>query len=123
MVTLADAYAVKQRAQERLLAIPGVQGVGLGGKLRAGRPTGEPVIIVYVSEKRPAGDVPGDQLIPAEIEGIKPDVIEAGEEQRVGALEGGVGIKVDPTSSGGGQTLTGTLGCFATTTNTNPPKQ
>jgi hypothetical protein len=122
MVTLTDAYAVKRRVEQSLLAIPGVKGVGLGGKLKAGRPTGDPAIIVYVGDKKPACEVPVDQLIPAEIEGIKTDVIESSEEQRLGALEGGVGIKVEPTVSGGGQTSTGTLGCFATTTNDNPPK-
>ena len=50
------------------------------------------------------------------------ELIEAGEEQRLGALEGGIGMKVEPTVSGGGQTSTGTLGCFATTTNETPPK-
>jgi hypothetical protein len=122
MVTLNDAYAVKRRAEQSLLAIPGVRGVGLGGKKKAGRPTGDPAILVYVGEKKPAGEVPVDLLIPAEIEGIKTDVIESREEQRLGALEGGVGIKIEPTVSGGGQTSTGTLGCFATTTNDNPPK-
>ena len=122
MVTLADAYAVKQRAQQRLLALAGVREVGLGGKLKAGRPTGEPAIIVYVRDKKLAGEIPANQLIPAEVEGVKTDVIEAGEEQRLGALEGGIGIEVEPTVSGGGQTSTGTLGCFATTTNETPPK-
>jgi hypothetical protein len=122
MVTLNDAYAVKRRMEQSLLAIPGVRGVGLGGKLTAGRPTGEPAIIVYVGSKKPAGQVPVDQLIQAEIEGVKTDVIESAQEQLLGALEGGVGIKIEPTVSGGGQTSTGTLGCFATTTNDNPPK-
>ena len=38
MVTLAYRYTVKQRAQQRLLALAGVREVGLGGKLKAGRP-------------------------------------------------------------------------------------
>jgi hypothetical protein len=122
MVTLTDAYAVKRRVEQSLLAIPGVQGVGLGGKKKAARPTGDAAILVYVGEKKAAGEVPVDQLIPAEIEGIKTDVIESAQEQLLGALEGGVGIKIEPTVSGGGQTSTGTLGCFATTTNDNPPK-
>lgn len=40
-----------QRARERLLAIDGVVGVGLGQRVRGGVPTDEPCITVFVSRK------------------------------------------------------------------------
>jgi len=70
---------VKRRATERLLAIPGVTLVAIGGKETSGVPTGELVIQVYVRTKRLRAEIPADELIPEEIEGIKTDVLIGGD--------------------------------------------
>src|SRR3954469_20342711 len=123
-----ELFAIKDRAAERLLAVPGVTAVGVGGRERAGQPTGELVIKVFVTGKRPAGEVPADQLIPAEIEGVPTDVVEMGplqitaaptgqptagateyDLQRRRPLVGGSAVVNEFNDS-----LTGTLGCFLT---------
>jgi hypothetical protein len=68
--------AIKDRAAERLLGLPGVHAVGIGGELTGGKPTGEVAIVVFVEAKRPPGEVPVEELIPAEIEGVRTDVVE-----------------------------------------------
>jgi hypothetical protein len=71
--TLAEARDVKERVEASLLALPGVTGVDVGYKLVAGKKTDLVAIRVYVASKQ---DVPAEQQIPAEIEGIPTDVIE-----------------------------------------------
>jgi hypothetical protein len=66
----------KARAEERLLALPGVTGVDIGFKEVGGERTGQLAIRVMVREKKPASDVPADEQIPQEIEGHPSDVIE-----------------------------------------------
>jgi hypothetical protein len=67
---------VKERAADRLLAIPGVHAVGVGDKLTGGERTDETSIRVYVTDKRPLEDIPPEERVPAEIEGVKTDVVE-----------------------------------------------
>ena len=66
----AELDAIKDRAADRLLAVPGVTGVGIGGRERGGRPTGELVIKVFVADKRPADEVPPGELVPPAFEGV-----------------------------------------------------
>lgn len=73
-----EIAAVKQQATAGLLAIPGVNLVGLGSKEVDGRPTGELAIKVFVTEKRPAAQVAPGELIPAEIDGVPTDVVVGG---------------------------------------------
>jgi hypothetical protein len=65
---------VKRAAQVALLHIPGVRAVSVGHKFVGGNDTGELSIIVKVEKKRPAADVPADELIPPRIENIATDV-------------------------------------------------
>jgi hypothetical protein len=74
-----DLLAIKERAAARLMAIPSVTAVGIGGRVRAGQPTGELVLKVYVRAKRPASEVDPAELVPAEFEGIPTDVSELAE--------------------------------------------
>lgn len=122
-----ELFAIKERAAEQLMRIPGVTGVGLGGRETAGRPMGEISIKVFVSEKRPRAEVPPDEVIPETFEGVPTDVIALGEGEeeqgpptgraavpmsnrdldRYRPLTGGVRIEAKlPDASGG------TLGCF-----------
>ena len=51
MSTFADAIQAKRSIEDRLLAIPGVHTVGVGGKATALVPTGEVAIRVQVTKK------------------------------------------------------------------------
>jgi hypothetical protein len=56
--------------------LPGVHAVGVGGKETGGEPTGELAICVFVVDKRPLSDIPPEERIPPEIEGVKTDVVQ-----------------------------------------------
>lgn len=114
----------KADALERLFAIPGVTGVGIGPKVTGGRRTGEFSIMVFVDTKKPHDQIPVSEQIPSEIGGHKTDVVEGGaavklahvpldpllDHQQYPVLRGGLFI------SGGGVDGFGTLGCIAETT-------
>lgn len=109
--------AAKKAVQGRLLAIPGVHAVGIGVKVIGGKRTAEPCITVLLVKKKPLSEIPTSQVIPAEIDGIKTDVIEAevprlhnGRDQsRERPLLGGIMIQV------GSGIEYGTLGCIVRT--------
>lgn len=69
---------VRTRHESELMRYPNVVGVADGVRMRGGKPTGEPAIVVYVERKVPRQDLPERDLIPAEIEGIPVDVVETG---------------------------------------------
>lgn len=67
---LEHALEVKRRAEDRILSISGVHGIAV-------EPRGEgAVILVYVARKRPADEIPPEERIPPEIEGVPTDVVE-----------------------------------------------
>lgn len=68
--------ALKERAAAQLMRIPGVTAVGLGGRARAGRPTGEIVLKVFVERKRPLAELAPGETLPAQFEGVGVDVSE-----------------------------------------------
>lgn len=71
--------AMKDRAAAAFLEIPGVTAVGLGGRERAGRRTGELCIKVFVAHKRPAEELTPGELLPPAFEGMGVDVSVLGE--------------------------------------------
>jgi len=77
-MTDEELYALKDRASARFLSLPGVTAVGLGGRTRGGRPTGEVTIKVLVARKRPLAELPPEERLPAEFEGVGVDVGEGG---------------------------------------------
>lgn len=99
--------AVKQEAQARLRAIPGVHAVAIGPKVVAGRPTAEAAILVYLVCKKPLSDVPPEEQIPAEIGGFKTDVIEQEIPRLHETAQGGLQIETARVDG------SGTLGCIA----------
>jgi hypothetical protein len=114
MLTMAEALEVKKRAEARLLAVPGVHTVGFGAKVSAGKPVGEFAIIVQVLKKKLPRDVPPAELIPAEIDGVRTDVIESpAQKLRYSVLQGGDEILVERIVTGGLGGTDGTLGCVA----------
>ena len=74
--TRGQIRPVKQAVEDRLLALPGVQGVDIDRKISHGEVTDELSIVVYVAEKKDPGELSEDELIPAEIDGIPTDVQE-----------------------------------------------
>jgi hypothetical protein len=131
MATDEELLAIKDRAAERLMALPGVTGVGLGGRVRSGRRINELVLKVYVTKKLPAEELDPAGLVPAEFEGIPTDVAEQpatgsllqgppagkpepppsthGDARRQRPLKGGSRAQVDLSGAG-----FGTLGCMLT---------
>ncbi|UXY32069.1 hypothetical protein [Streptomyces sp. HUAS TT20] len=75
--------AVKERAADVLMRIPGVTGVGIGGRERDGSPTGELVLKVFVQRKRPLAELTPGEALPTWFEGVGIDVSELG----IGRLE------------------------------------
>jgi hypothetical protein len=67
---------VKEAVEDDLLARPGVSGVDIGEKVSHGEDTGELGILVFVDRKKPLAELPPDQVIPPDIEGVKTDVQE-----------------------------------------------
>ncbi|HEU4414549.1 MAG TPA: hypothetical protein VFT65_07165 [Candidatus Angelobacter sp.] len=76
MNDLDRILSVKKAAQARLLAIPGVHAVGIGFKMVQGQRTPERCIAVFVIKKKPLQNLPTGQVVPAEIDGVKTDIIE-----------------------------------------------
>ena len=107
MIDFDRIRAVKRDAQARLLKIPGVHAVAIGPKVVAGKSTADPSIIVYLLKKKSPAEIPAEELIPPEIDGIKTDVIEQNLPTVGGALEGGLKVSRPDDYSG-------TLGCIAT---------
>lgn len=61
-------------AAERLRAIANVKHVGVGAKQIGGRPTQQMCIRVYVDKKLPLHQLPRDQHVPSQIDGVATDV-------------------------------------------------
>lgn len=64
---------IKTAAEDDLLSRPGVTAVDVGYKFVNGRKTDEIVIRIHVAEKK---DVPADQQLPSQIQGVKTDIIQ-----------------------------------------------
>lgn len=119
LVTEARWWAAHAAAQRAFARIPGVVGVGLGVKEKAGQLTGEVAVIVYVDEKRARTSLGRTELIPAEIEGVKTDVQRLPHIAPFGGttLKGGVQIRRTPDAQD--HPAPGTLGYVATRTADN----
>lgn len=73
------ARAVKAKYETELLAYPGVTGVGVGWRHKAGSFTEEVSIVVMVRKKRAPGDLNPRDILPTELDGIPVDVQESGD--------------------------------------------
>lgn len=93
--TYDELRTIRERAAARLLQIPGVHVVAIGGRERQGRPTGEIVFKVGVDKKRPLYEVPEAHRLPSTIEGVGLDVIEVGRFQLTVAIPGVPGTSID----------------------------
>ncbi|MGI5401109.1 hypothetical protein ACQEVG_16930 [Streptomyces sp. CA-135486] len=75
---IAQVARVKEESTSWLLSLPGVNLVAIGGKETGGRSTGELVVQVWVDEKLPLSEIPPEQRIPEEIDGVRTDVCVGG---------------------------------------------
>src|SRR3954467_9276949 len=120
--------AVHDAAKAELEQIPGVIGVGIGLKQIDGKLTDQICFRVYVHAKKEAGEVPADEIIPAQIQGFPTDVLKVYDmqssqfverrdlsEQR--PLTGGIAISTKSVTEK--LNSFGTLGWFATKVSDN----
>jgi hypothetical protein len=66
--------AVKSRHEAALMRKANVVGVGIGLRRTGGKPTGEPVIVVSVTDKVPVSRLSPRDVIPRELDGVPVDV-------------------------------------------------
>src|SRR5216110_1124005 len=70
----AAFHAAHARAKSLCKTFPGVVGVGIGQKRKGGTYQDNIALLVFVHEKKPAGQLPPDQRIPPTFEGYPTDV-------------------------------------------------
>jgi hypothetical protein len=132
MPAVDDVIAIKERVEAQFLGAPGVTGVDVGYKEVGGQRTEQVSIRVHVAQK--TDNVPDDQRVPAEIEGVATDVLERRYEPQVLAqqvttvapqadtthyatLQGG--ISMGPSRTVNGFIFAGTLGAIVIDNATN----
>jgi len=114
-----ELLLVKADAEKTLRAIPGIVAVSVGMKVTQDAVTDIMCLRVYVNEKRAIEQLPADERIPAQINGIPTDVNEmprsvsgaAGKphgHKKYRPLRGGIAIR----SANARHFYSGTLGCF-----------
>ncbi|NWG16063.1 MAG: hypothetical protein HXY41_05450 [Chloroflexi bacterium] len=71
---MAKAAMVQAKYTDELLKKPHVVGVGLGLAHKGGQPTDEIAVIVMVDEKVAAEQLSPEDMIPAQLDGVRVDV-------------------------------------------------
>jgi len=134
MRNLDEIIKQKQAAEVELLKLEGITGVDVGFKYEKGKRTDEIAIRVLVRQKKK--NVTSKQMVPAEINGIKTDVIEMEvfplivnkklddasllvDSTKYATVKGG--ISIGPERAIGGYVYVGTLGCIVKDNVTNNP--
>ena len=74
----AKIAAIQERHDARLMRFPNVVGTGIGYRLRKGQTTDELCLVVMVSQKLERSDLPAEDILPCELEGVPIDVVETG---------------------------------------------
>jgi len=75
MASQEDLQQRYEEAKAELMKIPGVLGVGYGIKEKNGELTSESALRVYVGEKKAPAELPKEQMIPVEVNGLLTDVL------------------------------------------------
>jgi hypothetical protein len=122
---------LKQGAEARLRAIPGVVHVSVGLRQKEGLATDELCVRVYVRKKRTNAEVSPTERVPALVDGLPTDVNEVGafsfamDNARYRPAQGGIQITnkiIGLNAAGTGTAMSrGTLGCFALDNTDNSP--
>lgn len=77
-MSTSDAIQAQQLYQPALLAKANVVGVAVGFKEAKGAKTGEVAVVVLVEQKKPLAALSAEDVIPAELDGMRTDVFEVG---------------------------------------------
>lgn len=80
---MAKISEVIEKRELEIYKYPNVVGLGASYRMKAGKPTDELCLVVYVEKKVPAAQLSKRDIIPKEIDGVKTDVVEMG---RIGIL-------------------------------------
>ncbi|MGB5756960.1 MAG: hypothetical protein WBM50_08600, partial [Acidimicrobiales bacterium] len=120
----------RRLAIEACRGVPGVTGLGIGGRIQGGERTGEMAVTVFVERKKPLDSLSRDDRLPDGVADLPIDVQELGRPTPAGALEEAVlwgsyphrhteWLKPAPVLVSGGSIRAqvrggqnGTLGCF-----------
>ena len=108
----ARLMEIRNRHLDELMAIPGVVNVAVGFKQVGNQLTDEPSIVVLVERKKLELELPPDEVLPKELDGVRVDVMTFNEGEPE-VLEPGDALNGERSS---GQ---GTLGFFAKVTATD----
>ena len=73
-IDIEEIKAVKRKYGDSLKSLPHVKYLGIGPKVRGGRPTGEMSVKVYVDEKLDKEELAEADRVPPDLEGIPTDV-------------------------------------------------
>ncbi|MGF1507511.1 MAG: hypothetical protein GYB64_03200 [Chloroflexi bacterium] len=76
---IKHASSVKAAHEQTLLTHPNVVGVGVGFRRKGGRYTDEVVIVVRVRDKQALNEIPPEDVLPAELDGVPVDIQETGD--------------------------------------------
>src|SRR5258708_10542628 len=86
---LKDPLRVRDRVTHKLLEEerkPNVIGLGVGGKINEGQRTGEPALMVLVTQKVADTELSSEDKVPEMVEDVKTDVLEVGVPQALIAM-------------------------------------
>jgi hypothetical protein len=75
---MAKITEVIEKHELEILNYPNVVGVGVGYRIKSGKPMDELCLVVYVEKKVPKAELLARDIIPEEIDGVKLDVVETG---------------------------------------------
>lgn len=73
-IDIEEIKAVKRKYSDSLMSLPHVKFLGIGPKVRGGRPTGEMSVKVYVDEKLDTVELAEGDRVPPDLDGIPTDV-------------------------------------------------
>ena len=76
--TRPDIQKIIEKYEKDLLLLPNVTGVGIGYKITRGIQKNALCLKFYVRKKVPSQELPKNQIIPAQLNGILTDVEEIG---------------------------------------------
>lgn len=101
----------QQRFEQQLLALKGVNGVGVGLKMKGTKPTNEWSLVVLVEKKVPKAKLSKADLVPENVDGVATDVLEVGKLEAL-AFNAKVRPALPGFSIGHHDITAGTLGCI-----------
>lgn len=73
-IDLEKIKATKRKYSDSLRSLPHVKSLGIGPKVRGGRPTGEMSVKVYVDKKLDTEELAKGDRVPPHLDGIPTDV-------------------------------------------------